>query len=135
MPLKGLSFLVIGEGFPAFQPRFILMILVCLSRFSGNAGGGKRGIPGIAINVTASEFYSSFASIFRLSDWSRISAPTREKTESLLYMKELMYMVGVHVNISASQVKKAPVIQNSTGHAGEDKEEGQKYPGDILQIC
>jgi hypothetical protein len=38
---------------------------------------GAVGVPGIAINVTAAEFYASFAGIFRLSDGSRISAPLR----------------------------------------------------------
>ena len=73
-------------------------------------------VPGIAVNVTAAEFYSSFAGIFMLSDGSRIGAPQRERTESLHYMQQLMYMVGVHVNETASSA-----------------EEG--YAGDILQIC
>ncbi len=88
-------------------------------RFSGAgaAGGGAR-VPGIAISVTAEEFYRSFAGIFRLSDGSRISAPAKERTESLRYMQELMYMVGVHVNESASR----------------DGMDGGGA-GDILQIC
>jgi hypothetical protein len=71
--------------------------------------------PGIAINVTAAEFYASFASIFRLLDGSRISAPRMEKTESLRYMQGLLYMIGVHVNETASR--------------------SSPYPGDILQVC
>jgi hypothetical protein len=71
---------------------------------------------GISVNVTASEFYQSFASIFRLSDGSRISMPTDgRRIESLRYMQEILHAVGVHVNESAS--RESP------------------YPGDILQIC
>lgn len=74
------------------------------------------GVSGIAINATAAEFYASFAGIFRLSDGSMIRAPMGERTESLRYMQELMYMIGVYVNESASR--------SPEGHAG-----------DILQIC
>jgi hypothetical protein len=42
---------------------------------------------GIEIQITAAEFYDSFASIFRLSDGSRISAPEQERMESLRYMQ------------------------------------------------
>jgi hypothetical protein len=62
--------------------------------------------------VTAAEFYSSFAGIFGLSDGSQITAQMKERTESLRYMQELLYMVGVYVN-----------------------ETNKEYPGDILQIC
>lgn len=75
------------------------------------------GSPGIAINVTAKEFYASFASIFRLSDGSTIRPPSAERMESVRYMQELMYSVGISVNESASAA--------SNG----------MYEGDILQIC
>ena len=42
---------------------------------------------GIEIQITAAEFYDSFASIFRLSDGSSISAPEQERMESLRYMQ------------------------------------------------
>ena len=77
-------------------------------------GAGKTGI---AINVTNREFYASFAGIFRLSDGSSIRPPAHERMESVRYMQELMYSVGVTVNDTLSAA--------STG----------KYEGDVLQIC
>ena len=44
-------------------------------------------VPGIAIKLTAAEFYESYAGIFRLSDGSKITAPARERVESLRYMQ------------------------------------------------
>ena len=64
----------------------------------GYSTASSPAVPGIAINVTAAEFYASFANIFRLSDGSKISAPKKEKTESLRYMQELMYMIGIFVH-------------------------------------
>ncbi len=46
---------------------------------------------GIALEITASEFYSSFASIFQLSDGSRISIPEAQgRKESLKYMQVII---------------------------------------------
>ena len=92
---------------------------------------------GIAMAVTAAEFYSSFASLFRLSDGSSISIPAQERTESLRYMQvghpvqallmsptlsmgpqELLYAVGVYVDEAAS----AELAR-------------QNIDGDVLQIC
>ena len=78
---------------------------------------GAGGTPGIAINVTAREFYSSFASIFKLSDGSTVKPPSAERMESITYIQELMYTVGITVNQTAS------VASNGM------------YEGDILQIC
>jgi hypothetical protein len=66
----------------------------------GYSTASSPAVPGIAINVTAAEFYASFANIFRLSDGSKISAPKKEKTESLRYMQELMYMIGKSSNMA-----------------------------------
>ncbi len=97
--------------------------------------------------MTAGEFYAAFASIFRLSDGSKISAPRKEKTESLRYMQELMYMVGVHVNKSAGEMVNRPSSSSSSSSSpssaassnGTDQKNGpvatESYPGDILQIC
>lgn len=73
--------------------------------------------PGIAVNVTTFEFYKSFASIFRLSDGSTMRPPAMERMESVHYMQELMYAVGISINQSASAA--------SNG----------MYEGDVLQIC
>jgi hypothetical protein len=77
---------------------------------------GQEG-NGISINVTAKQFYASFASMFRLSDGSKISVPSTEQgqKESLRYMQEILGNVGVYVNTSAS--------------------EDSPYEGDIFQIC
>lgn len=86
-----------------------------------NPLGGESGpttthqSQGIAIKTSAAEFYSSFASIFRLSDGSSIRIPAQERMESLQYIQDMLYSVGVYVNRSAS----------SNG-ASE---------GDVLQIC
>jgi hypothetical protein len=55
----------------------------------GDEGGniGQTGQPGIAIRATAQEFYTSFASIFSLSDGSKISVPTGDRVESLRYIQ------------------------------------------------
>jgi hypothetical protein len=51
------------------------------------------GRTGVAVNVTAKEFYSSFASIFRLSDGSSVKPPSSEGMESIRYMQvELLYV-------------------------------------------
>jgi hypothetical protein len=81
----------------------------------GTPGGtGVEGVrvPGIAVHASASEFYSSFASIFRLSDGSTISVPAQERTESLEYIQGMLKSVGVYVNKT-----------DTTAH------------GDVLQIC
>ena len=58
---------------------------------------------GIAINVTSREFYTSFASIFRLSDGSSVKPPPQERMESVRYMQVLTYSdlcsIGWHVLI------------------------------------
>lgn len=75
------------------------------------------GAPGLAINVTAREFYTSFASIFKLSDGSSMRPPSEERMESVRYMQELMYAVGISVNETASAAANG------------------MYEGDVLQIC
>jgi hypothetical protein len=75
------------------------------------------GVPGIAVNVTAREFYSSFASIFKLSDGSAVKPPSAERMESVKYMQELMFSVGIAVNETASAASNGV------------------YEGDVLQIC
>ena len=89
----------------------------CVSPYSKGAQQKTAPGPGIAINISATEFYESFAGtavcslhagflnpkqdkacfvltsalglagIFRLSDGSKISAPARERIESLRYMQ------------------------------------------------
>ena len=75
------------------------------------------GSPGLAVNVTAKEFYASFASIFKLSDGSTMRPPSAERMESIRYMQELLYSVGISVNESASAAANG------------------MYEGDVLQIC
>lgn len=75
------------------------------------------GTTGIAINATSKEFYTSFASIFRLSDGSSIRPPPQERMESVRYMQELLSFIGVTVNETLSAA--------SNG----------QYEGDVLQIC
>ena len=109
------------------QPAVALQFSVlekCVSPYSKGAQQKTAPGPGIAINISATEFYESFAGmvvcrlhvgslamvtfgkfnkqdkarfvltntlglagIFRLSDGSKISAPARERIESLRYMQ------------------------------------------------
>lgn len=68
--------------------------------------------PGMAIEVTADEFYSSFASIFRLTDGSRISLaqPTEERMQSLHYMQDLLRNVQVYVNETGSSASAVQLL-------------------------
>lgn len=95
----------------------------------GSAPAGQGGQPGIAIEVTAAEFYASFASIFRLTDGSRISVPAGERMESLRYMQYLLRNVHVRVNEAASQ--EAQSMQGGTG-SGEG---GGGGAADVLEVC
>lgn len=69
----------------------------CVSPYSkGHVSTSRPQVPGIAINITAAEFYESFAGIFRLSDGSSISSPARERIESLRYM-QVRWFHGIKV--------------------------------------
>lgn len=60
----------------------------------------QQQVQGIALEISAAEFYSSFASIFQLSDGSSISIPeAQERSESLRYMQVLQS----HLNTCLSQ--------------------------------
>ncbi len=87
----------------------------CVNPLGTSTGADTAvGVPGIAVHVSVVEFYSSFASIFRLSDGSTISVPAQDRTESLEYIQDMLGSVGVYVNKSDSS--SSPF-------------------GDVLQIC
>lgn len=126
-----LAFVVLAHVPPSSQLKFST-IRNCIRPMGGEDGashqadraynaamagelGANEGT-GISINISAAEFYRSFASIFRLSDGSRINMPADgRRLESLRYMQEILHATGVHVNETASR--------------------DSAYQGDILQVC
>ena len=116
-----LFLLVLYSSIGCLQALKFSVVPKCINPNSADFVDGEKSsdVPGIAIHATAAEFYASFASIFRLSDGSRIQAPLQEKTESLRYIQDLLYMIGVYVNETASR----------------DNPRQEATAGDVLQIC
>lgn len=94
---------------PLSQALEISTIGSCVNPLGGENGPSMG--QGVAIKTSAAEFYASFARIFRLSDGSSISLPAQERMESLQYIQDMLYSVGVYVNRSATSSSDGDILQ------------------------